>query len=141
MADAPPQTYANHRHRTPGWLATALASVIAFAMIVLFAVRAPSVISIALVLLSFAVVGLVMMIRRYATRLQDRIIRLEMRLRLAALGREQDAERLTVRQIVALRFASDAELPALIDRALAEDLTADQIKRAVTNWQADRLRT
>lgn len=140
MADAP-QTYANHRYRTPGWLATALSAVVAFCMIVLFALRAPSVISIALVLLSFAVLALAVMVRRYATRLQDRIIRLEMRLRLAALGRERDVDRVAMRQLIALRFASDAELPALIDRAVAENLTPDQIKRAVADWQADRMRT
>jgi hypothetical protein len=46
-----------------------------------------------------------------------------------------------VKQVVALRFASDAELPALYDRALADRLTPDAIKRAVTQWRADRLRT
>ena len=139
MAEA--QTYANHRHRPLGWLISALAGVIGFTMVVLFALRAPSVISLALVLLGVAVLGLLTMIRRYATRLQDRIIRLEMRLRLAELGRGRDVDRLGVHQLVALRFASDAELPALIDRALAENLTPDQIKRAVRDWQADRLRT
>jgi hypothetical protein len=44
-------------------------------------------------------------------------------------------------QLIAVRFASDAELPALIDRAAAEKLTPDQIKRAVTDWQGDYLRT
>jgi Family of unknown function (DUF6526) len=135
------QNYANHRHRSPGWVATALFAVLAFALIVLFTLRAFSVISVALLLLSLAVLGLVVLIRRYATRLQDRIIRLEMRLRLAALGRGADLERLGTRQLVALRFASDAELPALLDRALAEGLTPDQIKRAVTAWQADTMRT
>ena len=139
MADA--QNYANHRHRSPGWLATALFAVVAFAMIVLFTLRAPSVISVALLLLGLAVLGLVALIRRYVTRLQDRIIRLEMRLRLAALGRAGDIERLGIRQLVALRFASDAELPALLDRAIAENLTPDQIKRAVSAWQADTMRT
>jgi len=46
-----------------------------------------------------------------------------------------------MRQIVALRFASDAELPGLLQRAAAENLTADQIKRGVTSWQADDMRT
>jgi hypothetical protein len=64
-----------------------------------------------------------------------------MRTRLARLGHEADLARLSMRQIVALRFASDAELPGLLQRAAAENLTADQIKRGVTSWQADDMRT
>ena len=135
------QEYANHRSRPLGWIITALCAVLGFVGMVLFVVRTPSVISVALLLVAAAVVGLVTLIRRYVTRLQDRIIRLEMRVRLMALGREHDITRLTMRQLVALRFASDAELPALIDRALAEKLTPEQIKRAVSNWQPDRMRT
>jgi hypothetical protein len=135
------QTYANHAHRPTGWVITALLAVLGWVGMVLFVLRTPSVLTIALLVLASAVVGLVVLTRRYTTRLQDRIIRLEMRLRLAALGREHDLGRLSTRQIVALRFASDAELATLIDRALAENLTADQIKRAVTSWQADRMRT
>ncbi|PYR82102.1 MAG: hypothetical protein DMF87_03055 [Acidobacteria bacterium] len=45
------------------------------------------------------------------------------------------------KQITALRFASDAELPALLDKTLAENLQPDQIKRAITNWQPDLHRT
>jgi Family of unknown function (DUF6526) len=135
------QSYANHTHRPRGWVITALLAVLAWVGMVLFVLRTPSVLTVALLLMASAVVGLVMLIRRYTTRLQDRIIRLEMRVRLASLGREQDLARLSTRQLVALRFASDPELPALIDRALAENLTGDQIKRAVTHWQADRMRT
>ena len=64
-----------------------------------------------------------------------------MRVRLTRFGREQDLARLTLQQLVALRFASDAELPALINRAIAEKLTPDAIKRAVGDWQGDHLRT
>ena len=97
--------------------------------------------SIALVLLALGVFTLILISRAYTVRLQDRIIRLEMLGRLARLGREHDFSRLTTRQIVALRFACDAELPALLDRALAEKMDADQIKRAVTSWQPDLHRT
>jgi hypothetical protein len=135
------QTYANHAYRARLWLVTALLSVAAFVLLVLFALRAPGVVSAALLLLSITVICLVMLVRRFALKLQDRIIRLEMRVRLAALGREHDMARLSTRQIVALRFASDAELAALADRTLAENLTPDQIKRAVTNWQPDLMRT
>ena len=140
MSDA--QHYANHPHRPTSWLITALLSVFALVLSVLLLLRVPrSVNALALLLLCLAVVGLVLMIRRYATRLQDRIIRLEMRMRLAALGREHDMARLSTRQLVALRFASDAELAALAERAVRENMTPDQIKRAVTNWQPDLMRT
>jgi hypothetical protein len=61
--------------------------------------------------------------------------------RLSRLGRERDFERLTIKQVTALRFASDAELSALLDRTIAEDLSPDLIKRAVTNWRSDVYRT
>jgi hypothetical protein len=135
------QTYANHVHRPIGWTITAIFAVLALAGMVLFVLRTPSILTVALLMMASAVAGLVVLVRRYTTRLQDRIIRLEMRLRLSGLGREYDVTRLSVRQLVALRFASDAELGALVDRAVAENLTSDQIKRAITNWQADRMRT
>ena len=77
---------------------------------------------------------LLLISRLYITRLQDRIIKLEMRVRGAQLlSPQQQAalSRLSRPQIVALRFASDAELPALLERAEREHLTADQIKRAI----------
>jgi uncharacterized protein DUF6526 len=135
------QSYANHVHRPMGWVITALLAAIAFVIMVLFVLRQFTVFTLGLLMLASAVLGLVSIIRRYVTRLQDRIIRLEMRLRLAAIGRERDVARLTTGQLVALRFASDNELPALTDRALGENLTSDQIKRAVTDWQADGMRT
>jgi hypothetical protein len=79
----------------------------------------------------------------YTTKLQDRIIRLEMKTRCATLPPLHQAAfaRLSTPQLVALRFAPDEELPALIDRADRERLTADQIKRAVKNWLPDWERT
>lgn len=82
--------------------------------------------------------------RIMALRVQNRVIRLEMRLRLreilppALAGRVGE---LTVRQLVALRFAGDAELPSLVERTLAgEFATPRDIKRAVRDWQGDYLR-
>ena len=100
----------------------------------------PSLQSVALLLLAVVVVTAVTLTRLFSLRLQNRIIRLEMRVRLARLDREADMDRLTLPQLIAARFASDQELPALIDRAVAESLTPDQIKRAVKDWQADFLR-
>jgi hypothetical protein len=135
------QNYANHRHRPRLWLVAALSALIGFVLIVGSALRQPSVMTVGLLLLGFSVMCTVLMVRRFALRLQDRIIRLEMQTRLARLGRDADFTRLSMSQIVALRFASDAELSALMSRAIAENLAADQIKRAVTTWQADLMRT
>ena len=91
-----------------------------------------------------SILTLLLISRAYTTRLQDRIIKLEMHVRCAGLlTPEQRAalSRLSTPQIVGLRFASDAEVPALLDRAVREQLTGDQIKRAVKNWRPDHDRT
>lgn len=135
------QHYGNHVHRPRVWLVTALLAVAGFVTMVLFVLRQPSLIAAGLLLLSMAVLGLVALARQYAMRLQDRIIRLEMRVRLATLGLEGQLARVSRAQLIALRFASDAELPELLRRAEAERLTPDQIKRAIRDWQADTMRT
>jgi hypothetical protein len=135
------QTYANHRHRPTLWLVTALLAVIALVVNAFLMVDRPALFTVGLVFLSLAVMLTIWMVRQYALRLQNRIIRLEMHTRLMRLNRATDCDRLSVPQLIALRFASDAEMPGLIDKALAEKLDPDQIKRAVTNWQGDYMRT
>ena len=135
------QTYANHRHRPRLWSTGALAVIVAFVLVAWVTIGAPTLLNVALLLLAYAAVVAVYTVRQFTLRLQDRIIRLEMQTRLARLGRDADFGRLSLRQIIALRFASDAELPALLQRAIAENMTHDQIKRAVTTWQGDYLRT
>ncbi|MHA8070071.1 DUF6526 family protein [Aquirufa ecclesiirivi] len=81
--------------------------------------------------------------RIYANRNQDRIIRLEMRLRYFQLTQVPFTEKenlLNIRQIVALRFASDEELLPLIDRAILNNLSSKEIKKSIHNWQGDFLR-
>ena len=141
MAEQPAQNAANHTHFPRLAFVAALSSLIALILFLIEAVRRPSLLSVALLLLTLAVWCLIAISRYYIVRLQDRIIRLEMRVRLARLGREAEYERLSKRQIVALRFASDAELPALVERAIAENLDSRQIKLAIVDWQPDHHRT
>jgi Family of unknown function (DUF6526) len=95
-------------------------------------------------LLSVAFIMLAFSARIFALRVQDRLIRLEMRLRLQQVlpaelrPRIQEFE---VGQLIALRFASDAELPGLARKVLDEKLTDRKtIKRMVRDWQSDFLR-
>ena len=81
--------------------------------------------------------------RVFALRVQDRVIRLEMRLRLLrlvpAIGPRLDE--FTINQLCSLRFASDAELPALAEKVLAERLDDRKaIKRLIKDWKADLVR-
>lgn len=135
------QSYASHAHRPTLTTIAGLFTLLAIVLLVVFAYRQPSVVAFGLLSLAFGVFTLVLISRAYTVRLQDRIILLEMHGRLARLGRDRDFERLSTRQVIALRFASDAELPALLDRTMAENLGSDQIKRAVVNWQPDQHRT
>jgi hypothetical protein len=137
------QSYASHAHRPTLTIVAGTFALVAAAIFVVLLVREPSLVTAGLLSLTIAVICLVSISRAYILRLQDRIIRLEMRTRVARLlpQRLSDFDRLSKRQIVALRFASDAELAALMERALTENLTSDQIKQAVKDWQADYHRT
>ena len=77
------------------------------------------------------------MVRTYALKAQDRAIRAEEGLRHFMLTGKPLDSRLRTGQIVALRFASDAEFPALAAKAAEENLSGKQIKQAVQNWRAD----
>ncbi len=79
-------------------------------------------------------------VRLYSLKVQDRVIRLEERLRLTQLSQEPLRSRipeLTVGQLCALRFASDAEVAKLAERALNEKLSRADIKKAIQTWRPD----
>jgi len=84
-----------------------------------------------------------MLRQHYALNNQNRIVRLEMRFRYYVLTNERLEkleDRLSFGQISALRFASDEELPALVNRTLDENLSPDAIKRSVKRWNPDHMR-
>jgi hypothetical protein len=89
------------------------------------------------VVIAVALIVLCARLRIYGLANQDRIIRLEERVRIAALVPRADAHKLTTGQLIALRFASDAELPALVSRTLAENLDPKSIKQSITAWRPD----
>jgi hypothetical protein len=95
------------------------------------------------VVLALAGAVAVLKIRAYALKAQDRVIRLEERLRLSQVLAEPLRGRigeLTEAQLIGLRFASDAELPALAGEALAMKMGQREIKRAIANWRPDYFR-
>ena len=95
------------------------------------------------IVLSIVLLFAVFRARQHSLIVQDRVIRLEEKLRHSALlppdllARSQN---LTLSQIIALRFASDAELPGLIERAVDQNLTSKQIKESIQSWRPDYLR-
>ena len=106
--------------------------------------RVPSRLDIWELVIAIALVALALAARVMALAVQDRVIRLEMRLRLRdTLPADLQARipELTRDHLCALRFASDAELPALTRKILAGELKSrDDIKKSVSQWQGDYLR-
>jgi heme/copper-type cytochrome/quinol oxidase subunit 4 len=148
MAENKPQTFANHARWDPLFhfylgpifiLALILTLIHFFAHITHGDVR-DQVHAVLLILLAVAFLILVFKTRLYALKVQDRVIRLEERLRLSQLLPEPLRSRipeLTEGQLCGLRFASDAEIPKLVERTLNEKLSRADIKKAIQNWRPD----
>ena len=144
MAEAKPQTYQNHVRWDPlfHFFVLPVFLLLAIAAAVHFVWR-PGLHSGSMFVVAVALAIAVLKIRLYALRVQDRVIRLEERLRLASLLSEPLRSRipeLTVSQLVGLRFASNAEVPGLVERALSEKLSRADIKKAIKTWRPDHLR-
>jgi cell division protein FtsL len=96
------------------------------------------------VLTAAALIMLMLYARQFALKVQDRVIRLEERMRLERLlpaDLKPRIEEFTSGQLVAMRFACDAELPALARKVLAENIKGGKaIKQMVQTWRADYLR-
>jgi len=136
-----PQSYASHAKIDPAFHLFVLPVLLINIFIVTYLlIRHPGIGGAWLLLVSVTLLVLASRLRSWATHLQDRVIRVEERIRLTAILPESLRSRigeLSDSQIVGLRFASDAELPALFQRALDERLSRSDIKKAITDWRPD----
>jgi len=145
LGERMPQTYANHARFVPLFHFVTFGLLVVNALYRLYAVvrwfGAGTVID---ALLGIALVLLAWSVRTFDARLQDRIIRLEMRLRLARLLPAELQPRipeLRPGQLIALRFAPDAEIPGLVNEIFAGKLTkSSEIKQRIQTWEPDYFR-
>ena len=140
-----PQNYANHRRFVPLYhFGIFGVLVINLLWSLVHLVRAFSLETAFGVLLALTLLGLFFYTRTFALTVQDRVIRLEMRLRLKQLLPPDLAARipeLRPGQLIGLRFASDGELPELVREVLTNNIQdRDVIKKKIKSWQADHLR-
>jgi hypothetical protein len=145
MAETAPQNYANHRRLVPMYHFVSFA-ILAVNQVwaIVRLVRTPSWESGFGVLLAFTLLCIFWYAREFPLKVQDRLIRLEMRLRLQQVLPADLRPRifeLTAAQLVGLRFASDAEMTDLVRDVLANNIQdRETIKKKIKNWQADNLR-
>jgi hypothetical protein len=144
MADTRPQTLANHGRLDPYYhfvLVALLLTVLYGACVMVY--RLHDLLSFTMLAVALALIVMGYKTRTYPLKVQDRVIRLEERIRLMTilppLLHHRIAE-LTESQLIALRFASDKELMALTARVLEEKLDSKQIKAAIVEWRPDYFR-
>jgi len=139
------QSYANHRRVFPLYHLFALPILIAHVIVTMVAsVRHPSLWNLWLIVVALGIVGGMVANRASTLIVQNRVIALEMRLRLATVLPVELCQRipeLHLKQLVGLRYASDDELVGLVERCLQGELaTADAVKREVRHWRPDYVR-
>jgi hypothetical protein len=141
MSEKPPQTLANHAKFDPifhFFIGPVLIGCFIASIVFLF--HRVNSLHIWLVVFSLAALLLCFRTRIYSLKVQDRVIRLEERLRLTALLSETMRKRipeLSEAQLIALRFAPDEEVPSLVEKILRENLEPKAIKKAINRWRPD----
>ena len=145
MAEKLPQTYANHvRWHPPFHFFLMPGAIAVLIMSIVNAVKHYDVLEAwILLLLGIMTPVAVLLIRINPLRAQDRLIRLEEKMRLESLLKEPLRSRigeLKPSQLVALRFACDGEIPGLVEKALNQNMQAKEIKKAIATWRTDDFR-
>lgn len=139
-----PQTFANHRRFEPlqHFILTPIL-LITWVATIRLAIKNPSLNAIWMAVLGFVLFMVAMQVRVYALKVQDRVIRLEETLRMERLlpgDLKARIPELTVKQMVGLRFASDAELADRVREVLNEKLSGEAVKKRIQTWRADTFR-
>ncbi len=129
------QTYANHVRVDRAYLALMVLNLTDLIAAIWWTARHFDAHHLVVVGLAIAVLSATIATRHYALVNQNRVIRLEENVRLHWMG--ADGAGLTMKQMIALRFASDGEVVGLAKRAVAEGLTPKQMKEAITVWRPD----
>jgi len=144
MSEPKPQSLKSHgRFDPPYHFFLTFVSMISVIWAIVHAVRHSCFLNWWIVVVAIAAFVAVFRLRQYPLKVQDRIIRLEERLRLQALAPAQwhaQIFRLTEDQLIGLRFAADDEVVELAKQALEHNLTRKQIKERIKNWRADNWR-
>ena len=138
------QSYQSHAHHPVATYVTSVFALVALVLLVGQLLFGWSVTNLILASLLGAVMTLGAISRWYIVKLQDRIIMMEMKVRAAEIlapGQDARLASLSPKQIVALRFASDEELGALLERAVRENMVPKDIKAAIRTWRPDLHRT
>jgi hypothetical protein len=143
MAD---QNFKNHSRFSPlyhyGMSAVCIASLILSIRYFFFSCCQPggNILSIILILLSVGLLISFLLFRKFPLKAQDRAIRAEENLRYFSMTGKLFDKNLTIQQIIALRFAEDDEFVELADKAVKENMSPNDIKKAIKNWKADNHR-
>ena len=141
MGEKVPQTLKNHTRFDPLYHFFTIPLALLFLIwSVAHLVRHPGREAIPWLVVAILIFALVSLVRTYSLKVQDRVIRLEETLRLARLSGGAALPTLTEGQLIALRFASDAEMPALAQKASTGNLKSKQIKESIENWRPDYFR-
>ena len=145
MNASKPQTYANHARYVPGFhFVTGSLDLVILGWALYRVATQRSADSVLIALVAVVLLAQFWYLRQFPLRVQDRLIRLEERLRLERLLSPEHralADSLTPSQLIALRFASDDELPSLVHRVATERIhDRSAIKALVTNWRPDEMR-
>ncbi len=149
MPEKMPQTYANHARLDPLFHFFVMpVAAMTIGIAIYYLIRAIiyggfDFMTAWFLVLALAFAVLALKCRLYALKAQDRVIRLEERLRLSILLSEPLRSRigeLTEGQLIALRFASDEEVAGLAERALSDKMPSAEIKKAIKTWRPDYFR-